>query len=60
MDAAPVSPHHAPVSKDLFAVAAALRAAEIARYKADPSLRAPVMLSLRNDPNAKIRWPAKF
>jgi hypothetical protein len=60
MDVAPVKPHHASVSNDLFVVAAAQRAAEIARYKADPSLPAPVMLSLRNDPNAKIRWPAKF
>ena len=46
--------------KDLWAVAAAQRAAEIARYKAEPSLPAPVMVSVRGDPAAKIFWPARF
>jgi len=60
MNAAPANQRHDSARSDLFAVAASRRAAEIARYKANSALPAPVMLSLRSDPNAKIRWPAKF
>jgi hypothetical protein len=60
MKEAQVNQRPASADSDLFVFAAALRAAEIQRYKADSSLPAPVMLSLRNDPNAKIKWPEKF
>lgn len=60
MKVAQVDQRPASADNDLFAFATALRAAEIQRYKADPSLPAPVMLSLRNDPNAKIKWPERF
>jgi hypothetical protein len=60
MDAPCPDPPRASVGDDLFAVAKALRAAEIQRYKANPSLPAPIVLSLRADPCAKIRWPDRF
>lgn len=44
---------------DLFAIARRQREMEIARYKADPSLPAPVMLSARNNPDVKIKWETK-